>query len=189
MFENDERTLSGKVKMGDIVELWKSIVEKYQEDGQCDFCWKFYAPLTELKLNLVRDVLVEPGSDDVNQACCVHVFLLRNQPDDFSSSPNYSTYGNINTVVHSENYVVYFLIKSKEGLNNYNEMPGHPISEGRHETIFKPLRDCINSSILTDICKVGQVTAYRGSYVYDYQDEQYYGLRVNFSQRLTNFDG
>ena len=77
MSENDERTLSGKVKMGDIVELWKSIIEKYQEDGQCDFCWKFYAPLTELKLNLVRDVLVEPGSDDVNQACCVHVFLLK----------------------------------------------------------------------------------------------------------------
>ena len=174
--------------MGDIVELWRQIIANYAETAECDFCWKFYAPLTEQKLNLVKDVLVEPGSDEVNQACCVHVFLLRNQPDDFSTTPNYSTYGNLNTVSHNENYVVYFLIKSKEGLNNYNEIPDHPILESRYETIFKPLRDCIDSRILTDICAIGQVTAYRGSYIYDYQDEQYYGLRINFSQRLINFD-
>lgn len=174
--------------MGDIVELWRDIIEAYNIDGRCDFCWRFYAPLTEQKLNLVRDVLVEPGSGDSEDACCVHVFLIRNQPDDFSSTPNYSTFGNISTVVSNENYVVYFLIKSKEGLNNYNEMPGYSIEDSRYHTIFKPLRECIDVSILTDLCLVGQVTSYRGSYVYDFQDEQYYGLRVSFSQRLTNYD-
>lgn len=174
--------------MGDIVELWRDIIEAYNIDVKCGFCWKFYAPLTEQKLNLVRDVLVEPGSGESEDACCVHVFLLRNQPDDFSSTPNYSQFSTISDIVSTENYVVYFLIKSKEGLNNYNELPGYSIDESRHETIFKPLRECIDISILTDLCLLGQVTSYRGSYVYDYQDEQYYGLKVNFSQRITNYD-
>lgn len=174
--------------MGDIVELWRDIIEAYNIDGRCDFCWRFYAPLTEQKLNLVRDVLVEEGSGEENEACCVHVFLIRNQPDDFSSTPNYSQFGNVNTIVSVENYTVYFLIKSKEGLNNYNEMPGYSIEDSRYHTIFKPLRECIDITILTDLCLLGQVTSYRGSYVYDFQDEQYYGIRVSFSQRLTNYD-
>lgn len=168
--------------MGDIVELWQGIVNGMQANRTCNFCWKFYAPLTELKLNLVRDVIREDGSDDDD--CCVHVFLIRNQPDDFASSPAYSDFGNIAEITHTENYVVYFLIKSKEGLNNYNEIQGHSILESRYKTIFKPLRDCINIHILTALCLAGQVTAYRGQYVYDYQDEQYYGLRVNFTQRF-----
>lgn len=174
--------------MGDIVELWRSIMQTYQEEFKCDFCWKFYAPLTELKLNTIRDILVELGSGESEDACCVHVFLLRNQPDDFSSTPNYSRFTTIADIVSTENYVVYFLIKSKEGLNNYNELPGYSIDESRHATIFKPLRECIDISILTDLCLLGQVTSYRGSYIYDYQDEQYYGLKVNFSQRITNYD-
>ncbi|HLS52728.1 MAG TPA: hypothetical protein VK031_02065 [Tissierellaceae bacterium] len=156
----------------DIVELWKSTVERLNQQNSCSCCWEFYAPLTEVKLNIVRN----KGN------CCTHVFLLRNKPNDFTSALTYNN-GYLNTEVNTENYDVLFLISSKTGLNNYNELAHHPIEESRYATIFKPLRECIKSDIITALCEHAQVTSWSGRYVYDYQDENYYGLRISISQR------
>lgn len=155
----------------DVLENIKQIIETYSDNERCGFCWNFFAPLTEQRQNIVR--LSEP--------CCINVFLLRNKGQDFGTNITYLN-GYINSERLTESYDLLFLIQSMEGLNNYNELPGHSIEESRHETIFKPLRDCIGSNLITDICNHYEVTQWSGRYIYDYQDEQYYGLRISITQ-------
>lgn len=157
-----------------ILELWKGITEKMNTENKCGFCWEFYAPLTGKKLNIVR------GDDE----CCVKVFLLRNMTQDFGSRITYTSGFHTNTN-NFDNYKVLFLISSKEGINNYNELEGWDISKSRHETIFKPLRNCIESEILTDICSNFEVTNWTGKYIYDYQDENYYGIEITINQNYN----
>lgn len=154
----------------DAVVFWKDIVCKFNEEKRCGFCWRFYAPLTEIDLNLVKK----------RKRCCVNVFLVWNGAQDFAAQPNFDVEKGLpNNPIETFSYQVYFLISSKEGINNYNEMPEHPISESRYETILKPLRKCINYDILNEFCLDFGVTSWTGNYVYDYQDEMYYGIRLN----------
>ena len=157
-----------------VLEFWKDMIETYNEDSKCDFCWNFFAPMTEKRLNIIRDITQE---DD----CCVNVFLLRNKSQDFGSRLTYN-HNYLTRTYKTETYEVLFLIPSKEGLNNYNELSGHSLEESRYETIFKPLRDCISNHIITDICNHAPVTSWNGRYVYDYQDENFYGIRINITQ-------
>ena len=161
----------------DVLELWRNLTEKLNTEESCGFCWKFYAPMTETRQNIIRK------SND----CCVNVFLLRNKSQDFGSNLAYGPSGYLNAQQHTESYDILFLIPSKEGLNNYNELLGHSIDDSRYATIFKPLRDCIKSTMITSICEHASVTSWSGRYVYDYQDEQYYGLRISITQQHEEF--
>lgn len=162
--------------MIDIIKLWKEIIETFNDEERCDWCWEFYAPLQESRLNIVK-------ATEQNK-CCVKVFVLRNEPQDFGSNLTYNR-GFVSSSQNYENYKVLFLISSKEGLNNYNELGSHPVSESRYETILKPLRECIQRDILTDICEDFEVTAWNGRYIYDYQDELYYGIEIRI-RHVTN---
>lgn len=154
-----------------ILELWENIVNDLNDKNECGFCWKFIGALTQKRFNLTR------RSED----CCVHVALFRNLATDFGSNFVYRN-GFLNDETRFENYEVMFLIQSKEGLNNYNEIEGHEVDQSRYETIFKPLRECIESNIIAGICTDYEVTQYSGRYIYDYQDEMYYGLAIRISQ-------
>lgn len=162
-----------------ILDTWKHIVEQLDQEKKCGFCWDFFAPMTEIDLNLVNQK---------KNCCCVNVFLLRNKTQDFSTNISLTPFQTVGNVVDIENYDVYFLIKSKPGINNYNEKYGHPIAESRHKTIFEPLRHCINHSILSGICGIGLVTSWNGTYIYDYSDEQYYGIKIAITQQMNNYE-
>lgn len=157
-----------------ILELWKGITEQMNAENKCGFCWEFYAPLTDKKLNIVRG----------NGECCVKVFLLRNMAQDFGSRITYTNGFQTNTN-NFDNYKVLFLIPSKEGVNNYNELEGWSVDESRHMKIFKPLRNCITSDILTQICSNFEITNWTGKYIYDYQDENYYGIEITINQNYN----
>lgn len=165
----------------DIIKTWSEIIDRFKSDNQCGFCWNFFAPLTEVDLNLVKE-------DSENECCCVNVFIVRNKGLDFSTSISYNVLQTITESIDNEFYDVYFLIKSSTGINNYNEMPNHPISESRHKTIFKPLRECITADILTNICEIGRVSQWNGTYVYDYQDEMYFGIKLSVTQQINNYE-
>lgn len=156
----------------DIVDLWESIVDKLNLTQACGKCWKFYAPLTEFRLNVVKQ-----DNDD----CCVNVFLIRDRGTAFGSTVRYDN-GFMTGRTDSETYRIMFLIKSKEGLNNYNELPNNDVLESRYETIFRPLKQCIESTLITDICNHNKLVSWNGEYIYDYQDEMYYGFALNIKQ-------
>lgn len=161
--------------LNEIIPLWEGIVKTMDETNACGYCWEFYAPLTEIKLNTTR---TKEGKN-----CCVHVFLIRNKAMDFRHTPIYTNRNIISGYALEDNYDIYFLVKSKRGLNNYNELPHHDVKDSRYETIFRPIRDCIESRMITGICGTARVTQFSGNFVYDYQDEQYYGYKISIQQR------
>lgn len=166
----------------DIIKIWKEVIENFNEENKCGFCWNFFAPLTEVDLNLVKKQ---------NDCCCVNVFVVRNKSVDFSSNIAYNAINlptAIDQINNDEFYDVYFLIESREGINNYNEKPNHPIEESRHVTIFNPLRKCITNDILTGICGIGFITGWSGQYIYDYQDQMYYGIKLSITQRIMSYE-
>ena len=155
-----------------IVKLWEDLARQFNYEERCGKCWRFFAPMEEKRLNIIK------GSDQ----CCINVFLLRNKGQDFGSTLTYGQEGYLSNTFTREQYDILFLISSKEGINNYNELEGHNVLESRYETIFKPLRECITNDIITSICEHSKVEQWTGRYVYDYQDEQYYGLRISITQ-------
>lgn len=159
-----------------MIKFIKGIIEKYNNDNQCGFCWRFYAPLTEKRLNIVR-----------NDNCCVNVFLTRDSGRDFYTNVKYVN-GYATTFDEFESYDLYFLIASRDGLNNYNELEDNAINESRNETIFEPLRKCITSRFIVDICNHYQLVNWSGKYIYDFEDENYYGLKISITQTIQRFD-
>lgn len=155
-----------------VIKFWSDLIEQYDDDERCGFCWKFYAPLTEIDLNLVKKSI-----DD----CCVNVFITRDKGVDFDSQITYNN--GLPEVREREMYDVWFLVKSKVGLNNYNEMPDHDVEESRHNTILQPLRECITFEILRELCLDYEVNQWSGKYVYDYQDSIYYGIKISITTR------
>lgn len=151
-----------------ITDFLQNTISNFNAEEKCGFCWEFYAPLTEIDLNIAKT------------GCCVNVFLVREKGVDFDTQiQNFN--GASARQSEREHFDLYFLIKSKEGINNYNEIPGHPISESREKEIFEPLRNCITYSIFDEICKEFFIFSWSGKYIYDFQDEQYYGLRISIT--------
>src|SRR5690554_5295872 len=162
--------------MKDVVTFWSDLIETFNDENRCGYCWNFYAPLREIDLNVIRN----------NDECCVNVFILRNKAVDFDFVMSQDTNLHFtNATAQRDMHDIYFLIKSKEGINNYNEIPDHNISESRHEQIFKPLRECIKMDMITELCEKFMITNVTGRYVYDYQDEQYYGIQLTITHYVN----
>lgn len=152
------------------VSFWSALIKSYNRQKKCGFCWNFYAPLTEIKLNQVQ----------LKKECCVNVFLVWDKGVDFDTQVNFDNDKGI-TINPMErlHYDIYFLMQSTEGKNNYNEKRFHSVNESRYETIIKPLHQCINMDIITDVCAEFGISSFSGKNIYDYQDEQYYGVRIS----------
>jgi len=57
------------------VAFWSELIKSYNRQKKCGFCWNFYAPLTEVKLNQVQ----------LKKLCCVNVFLVWDKGVDFDT--------------------------------------------------------------------------------------------------------
>lgn len=182
----------------DVVAQWQDLIDKMNEDEACDFCWRFFAPYTQIKANVIRD----------DGSCCVFVILTRESANAFGTNLAYNRVkGMYENIEHYENYTIDFVIASKEGIDNYNELAGdgedipgafsfgfsegfdigddgqtRHIEQSRHATIFEPLRKCITMRLIDDLCNYAPVTSWNGRYIYDHQDEIYYGIRLNITQ-------
>lgn len=159
-----------------IVNFWQQQITKWNEEHKCDLCWKFYAPLTESAVNVVKDV-----------DCCVQVFFVRERVTAFSTVNNYNAQtGFVNQTACNKSFQVLFLVPSNVGTMNFNEVEGHPTSESKWDTILSKLEDCLACDLNLDFCEfVGQkwrVTQWQGQQLINYLDNAYTGYRltVNF---------
>lgn len=158
----------------DVVDQWEFITKELNEHNQCGFCWKFYAPYTSKRANIIKD----------DGDCCVNIILTRQSSNAFGSNLNFNKdKGYYERIEHFETYTLDFVIASKEGINNYNELFPNNIKTSRHAEIFNPLRDCISGSLIMKYCWHAPVTNWSGQYLFDQEDEMFYGLRINITQK------
>lgn len=165
----------------DIVDFWSKQVNKWKEEQKCDMCFEFSAPLFEDASNIFQ----------TREACCTYVLLTGWKE---RSTP---TYDRISSLKLNQSTDVIFTIdivqKGDLGTNNYNEIEGHPIEQSRYETIYKPIRECINlNKIELDFCLFlgfkPQESKWELEMSRAYLDNNYFGWKITATFRIENSD-
>lgn len=158
----------------DIVNFWKEQVNIWNEQNKCGLCWEFSAPLVNSQINTVQK----------ETPCCVQVFitditfnetLVRNSVTGLTTSK---------TCV--DRFTLWALIESPLGVNNYNEIKGHPIDESKWTNIFLPLKECLGCENILDTCEIlnqtnVNVDLTNATLVHNYLDQSYSGWRINYT--------
>jgi len=156
--------------MIDIVNFYKDKVQQWNDENKCGFCYSFGAPLFNSELNIQQI-----------ENCCLNVFLtnIRTRSVYQQNSDNFFGRRILNSCIIA--FDLYLILPSELGINNYNEISGHPIEESKWETIFKPLLDCFG-------CGVNQCETIDGfmgyqkweaNLVHNYLDNVYNGIKVS----------
>lgn len=160
--------------MMDIVDFWAKQVQKWNDENKCGFCWEYAAPLVPSQINIVKP-----------ENCCVNVFLTDIRFREIKNRNAQTSLIVSKTCVW--NFSVYVLLPKNLGINNYNEIKDHPISESKWETVFKPLIDCMGCDNILDTCEILGVSNINvdmpsdAVLVHNYLDMNYNGWRVNYS--------
>lgn len=158
----------------DIVSFWKQQTDLWNEQNKCGLCWEFSAPLVHSQINVVQ-----------TESCCANVFLT-----DVRFRENIQRSSITNMVTSKTcvwNFSLWCLVPASMGLNNYNEMKGHPVDESKWNTIFKPIIDCLGCGNILDTCVIlGETNVnvdFNGDAVliHNYLDNNYNGWRVNYT--------
>jgi hypothetical protein len=94
--------------------------------------WQFHAPL------FAPEVGFNQPKRDADVTVWLENYRVR-------KTRNLSETGKVSSVNRLTTFDLYFGMKDEVGVNNYNEIQGHPIDESRWETIYEPLRACLET--------------------------------------------
>jgi len=170
----------------DIVGAIAQMVEGWNGDplseppieARCGLCWEFTAPMRESDLNEYQFR---------GDGCCVLVAVT-----DYTwecNAPINRATGLRLLGAEVYNFNLHFLVSKEIGLNVYNEIPGHQVSESKWTSVLKPLADCIACSPL-DFCEyLGQpleVSRWVARPRMEWLDQQYTGWTVQVQLRKNN---
>ena len=164
----------------DIVDFFSRLTEHFNTESKCDECWYFGAPLSEDAVNSQQSPR--------EAACCVHVIVTDTSKDTAKGYNN--TTSLLNSHVDDYSFTVLFVKQDDIGTNTYNETNGHPIEEGKWQTILRPLQECLCDTEVLDFCTlIGehiQVTAWSMTLIKNYNNQRYTGWRVRgkFRKRI-----
>lgn len=161
-----------------IVNFWEQQIAKWNEESKCDMCWSFHAPLTDSALNITK---LADGEE-----CCTQVFLLRNG-NAFSTTNQYNeSTGFLNKQTCNVGFQLLVVIPTKLGVNNWNEIIGHPTEESNWATKLWKLEECLSCDANLDFCEIlganQKVTTWSAVQKINHTDNVYAGylLTVNF---------
>lgn len=158
----------------DIIDFFKKQIDIWNENNKCGLCFEFSAPLVNSQINTVQK----------ETPCCVQIFitditfnetLVRNSVTGLTTSK---------TCV--DRFTLWALIESPLGVNNYNEIKGHPIDESKWTNIFLPLKECLGCENILDTCEIlnqtnVNVDLTNATLVHNYLDQSYSGWKIQYT--------
>jgi hypothetical protein len=157
----------------DLMLFLNNLIERWNEEEKCGFCWKFTAPMRESDFN-------EYQLNDYGK-CCLVVAVTDYT---FDTSRRYN-----NQTKLIEDKFIYHDFKLNVvttddlGLNVYNEIKNHDLSESKWATILKPIYDCISEDeVLTfclDLGYIVQIERWSAVTRIDWMDNNYTGWTFN----------
>lgn len=157
-----------------IINFWKQQVDLWNEQNKCGLCWQFSAPLINSQINIVQ-----------NENCCVSVFIT-----DIKFRKVITRNQNTNMITRKTcvwNFSVWFLLPVNLGVNNYNEIKGHPVDESKWETVYLPIIECLGCDNVLDTCTILGLTNVNvdmqgdAALIHNYLDNNYNGWKVNYT--------
>lgn len=164
--------------MTDVIGTLAEMVEAWNLEEKCDLCFEFTAPLRESDLNEYQ-MKGDP--------CCV-LFAVTDYRFECSSPVNRQLgLRTLGAEIH--NFNLHVLSQDNIGLNVYNEIPGHPLSESKWATILQPLAECVACDLLQFCEYLGfemEVSRWVMSPRIDWMDSNYSGWTINVQLRKNN---
>lgn len=157
----------------DIVKFFKSLTDKYEQERKCGFCWQFGAPMSIQNMNKI--IVAQ------EDACCVHLFLTAYKYHRDVRSNSRTGLENFRQDVHT--FTLFVGKRSEDiGINMYNEIPEHPVSESLWEKIYRPLQECLSGEPDMDLCHLGydvEVTTWQMQMVQYVEDDNWTGWKID----------
>lgn len=162
-----------------IVEFWKNQTEIWNEEEKCGFCWVFGGATTQSG--------IEEYQTREEEKCCVHVFIT---DDGFEDKISYKIPPFPSVEKCQDFFNLWILYPSNIGVNDYKEIPNHPVEESTEETILTPLKDCVNCKLFLDMCEAAgylfEIVKWQGFKVRNFTSNNYTGWRINAIFQETN---
>lgn len=160
-----------------IVDYWKQQTELWQTENKCGLCWEFSAPLVNSEIQSIKS----------DSPCCVQVMLTNIRYRKNEVRDRVSQFVTEKTCTWT--VTVYAVEESTLGLNNYNEIKDHPISESKWETIYNKILECLGCDNILDYCRIlgYDVTVNQvgdAELVHNYLSRNLNGWRVNYTFTL-----
>jgi hypothetical protein len=155
----------------DVVNFFQKITDKYNAESKCGFCFQFHAPLTDSSLN-------QSLNTDLNK-CCVQIHLT-----DLAWEENSKEKSSGGSYADSCEYYfnLWVLIPTELGVNNYNEIPDHLITDSNWEKIYKPLQECFGCGNVLPFCQLNFqnviIKKWRASQVIKFGDQNLSGWKI-----------
>lgn len=161
-----------------VTKAFSDIVTQWNTDNKCGCCWEYAGRLRESDLNEYQK-----RSED----CCILVAIT-----DYTWSyiTVFDRTTGFNTTEAKEwRFNLHVLASDDIGLNMYNEIAGHDLSESKYETILQPLEDCMITPV--DFCeatgnKIEVVSWGSARERIDWLDMNYTGYTIPVQLRLNN---
>lgn len=162
-----------------VVDFFKQQVERWNDDMACGFCWEFDAPLTDSGVN--ESVM----QTDAEECCPVKAFITN-----YTFRHN-RTYNPTTTMLTNDSIdhtlTLHILAFDRVDTNVYQEQIGHPVSEGKWETILNPLRQCVCEESLLEFCEIINkrilITAWNAVARINWLDNNYTGWSITMTLR------
>ena len=165
-----------------IIDFFKALAAKYNDEQKCGFCWEFGAPLSESAMN--NQQVVE------GRQCCINLFVA-----DYKISSIYSVNSNtgLTTTEDCDHRFIAYVGQQREdiGQNVYNEIEGHEITSGLWAGVYKPLMDCLGCDRVLYECELGfdfRVTAWDMETVKFKEDRNFTGWKITGRFRVPNLN-
>lgn len=160
----------------DIVDFWHDQTEIWNEQEKCGFCWTFGGGITEQGISNYK---VRKGEE-----CCVHLFITNIVEQTF---PTIDPLRNQWTGGFCDmSFTLWALVPSSIDINNYNEMPGHPIEGSAWAKILSPLQGCFGCEPTLDCEIIGYyptITRWMKTAVFKKHEMNYDGWRIDVTFR------
>ena len=166
-----------------IIEFFKALAAKYNDEQKCGFCWTFGAPLSESAMNNQQAV--------EGEQCCINMFVT-----DYKISSQYgvSNPTGLTTTEDCDHRFILYVGQQREdiGQNVYNEVPGYDeITDSLWAEVYKPLMDCLGCARHLYECELGydfRVTAWDMETVKFKEDRNLTGWKITGRFRVPNLN-
>lgn len=165
----------------DLVAFFTDLAALWTEQGKCDSCWSFGAPLSEAGMNRQQP--------ETGEECCIHLILTNYR---MGSAYRYSPQTEQQNYKSCDHHFILYAVmqRSDIGQNVFNEISGHPITESLWAESLSKIAGCLGCGRELELCELGydfDILSWSMESVLLKGDQNWTGWKITGSFRTKKF--